>query len=48
MGVGRIFSKGEIVDFSRGNQTDFSVGTKVENFHFTHSQQRKQPIFAKN
>jgi len=49
MGVGTIFSKGAIVDFSTGRHKDISrERAKVVKFHFFFSKLRKRPFFAKN
>ena len=49
MGVGRIFSRGEIVDFSRGSHKIFpGEGQKWWNLIFSLSKLRKWPFFAKN
>jgi len=42
------FSRGEVLDFSRGNQNIFPVVPTMVKFHFTNSKLREQPCFAKN
>jgi len=47
MGVGRMFSRGEIVGFSRGSREDFTKGENVVKFTFAHWKLRNHPFLLK-
>jgi len=47
MGVGRIFSGGAIVDFSRGTQKDFSrSGAEIDKISFHPLETKKPTLFC--
>jgi len=47
MVVGRFYSRGATVDFSKGSQKDFFRGPKVVKFHFINSKLREQLFVLK-